>query len=81
MRAEGQSFLVASVTPHRYWNATIDGAPAVLQNANVGFQGVVVPAGTHTIRFRYSNPLFAIFGAFSIISFLLVIIMMIYHDY
>ncbi|MDQ6803134.1 MAG: YfhO family protein [Acidobacteriota bacterium] len=81
VRAEGQAFLVASVTPHRYWNATIDGAPAPLQTANVGFQGVIVPAGTHTIRFRYGNPLFAIFGAISIISFLLVIIMMIYHDY
>jgi hypothetical protein len=81
VRADGKAFLVASVTPHRYWNVTIDGAPATLQNANVGFQGVIVPAGTHTIRFRYSNPLFAIFGAVSIISFLLVIIMMIYHDY
>jgi hypothetical protein len=81
VRADGKAFLVASVTPHRYWNVTIDGTPATLQNANVGFQGVIVPAGTHTIRFRYSNPLIAIFGAVSIISFLLVIMMMIYHDY
>ena len=80
-RSDGKAFLVASVTPHRYWRVTIDGTPAQLQLANVGFQGVIVPAGTHTIRFRYSNPLFAIFGAISIISFLLVIIMMIYHDY
>ncbi|HEY8180736.1 MAG TPA: hypothetical protein VII32_00745, partial [Thermoanaerobaculia bacterium] len=81
VRADGKAFLVASATPHRYWNVTIDGAAATPQNANVGFQGVIVPAGTHTIRFRYSNPLIAIFGAVSIISFLLVIIMMIYHDY
>jgi uncharacterized membrane protein YfhO len=81
VRADGQAFLVASVTPHRYWNVTIDGAPAALQTVNVGFQGVIVPAGTHTVRFRYNNPLIAIFGAVSIISFLLVIMMMIYHDY
>jgi uncharacterized membrane protein YfhO len=81
VRADGQAFLIASVTPHRYWNVTIDGAPAALQTANVGFQGVIVPAGMHTVRFRYNNPLLAIFGALSIISFLLVIMMMIYHDY
>ncbi|HYS54878.1 MAG TPA: hypothetical protein VER58_14060 [Thermoanaerobaculia bacterium] len=81
VRAEGQSFLVASVTPHRYWKATIDGAPAALQTANIGFQGLVVPAGRHAIRLAYSNPLFAICGVISVISFLLSIIMMIYHDY
>ena len=81
VHAGGQAFLVASVTPHRYWNVTIDGTPAALQTVNVGFQGVIVPAGTHTVRFRYNNPLIAIFGAVSIISFLLVIMMMIYHDY
>jgi hypothetical protein len=81
LRSEGNALLVASVTPHRYWHATIDGAPASLQTVNVGFQGVIVPAGSHTVRFRYSNPLFAICGAISIISFLLVIIMMIYHEH
>ncbi|PYQ49835.1 MAG: hypothetical protein DMF59_12420 [Acidobacteria bacterium] len=81
VRADGQSFLVASVTPHRYWKAAIDGRPAALQVANVGFQGLVVPDGAHSIRFTYSNPLFAICGVISIISFLIAIIMMIYHDH
>ena len=81
VRADGQSFLVASVTPHRYWKATIDGTPATLQVANVGCQGLVVPGGAHSIRFTYSNPLFAICGLISIISFLIAIIMMIYHDH
>src|SRR5205085_6782427 len=53
VRAEGRAFLFASVTPHRYWSATIDGAAARIETANVGFQGVVVPPGTHTIRFEY----------------------------
>jgi hypothetical protein len=79
VRTEGQAFLVASVTPHRYWKVTIDGAPASLQAANLGFQGVTVPSGTHTIHFRYSNPLFAVAAAISIISLLISIIVMIYH--
>ncbi len=74
VRAGGRAFLVASVTPHRYWRATIDGAPAMLQIANVGFQGLIVPAGTHSIAFRYRNPLLAIFGAISIASLVAAIV-------
>ncbi len=73
--------LVASMTPHRYWRATIDGKPVPIQTVNIGFQGVIVPPGTHTIRFSYFNPLFAICGAISIISLLIAIITMIYHDH
>jgi hypothetical protein len=81
VRSDGRSLLVASVTPHRYWRATIDGAPATIQTANLGFQGVVVPAGAHKVVFQYRNPLIAIFGVISIISFLIAIMMMIYHDH
>ncbi len=72
-RAAGQAFLVASVTPHRYWRATIDGALAHLQTANLGFQGVIVPRGEHTVRFDYNNPLFAVFGAISIFCLIVAI--------
>jgi hypothetical protein len=68
VRAGGRAFLVASVTPHRYWRATVDGAPVTLQIANVGFQGLIVPQGTHTIAFRYRNPLFVLFGFVSLVS-------------
>jgi uncharacterized membrane protein YfhO len=81
VRTEGEGLLVASVTPHRYWRATIDGKPAKLIIANIGLQAVLVPAGSHTIRFDYFNPLFAICGAISIISLLISIIVMIYHDH
>jgi len=72
--------LVRSVTPHRYWRATIDGKSAPILTANIGLQAIVVPPGAHRIVFQYRNPLFAICGAISIISFLLSIIIMIYHD-
>lgn len=55
VEAAGQSYLVASVTPHRYWRVTIDGAPAELHVTNVGYQGVVVPAGRHRVRMEYAN--------------------------
>jgi hypothetical protein len=54
----GRAFLVISVTPHKYWNVTIDGARAETVPTNIGFQGVAIPiAGRHTIRMRYHNPL------------------------
>ena len=76
VRTEGQSFLVASVTPHKYWQASIDGLAVPLRTANLGFQGVVVPPGEHTVAFEYHNPLFAVFGSLSILC---LIIVAIYH--
>jgi uncharacterized membrane protein YfhO len=81
VRTDGQALLFASVTPHRYWRVTIDGAPARILTANIGFQAVVVPPGTHSVSFDYFNPLLAVSAVLSIISFLIVIIIMIYHDH
>jgi hypothetical protein len=64
----GRAFLVASVTGHRYWSATIDGNPAPLIATNLAFQGLVVPAGAHTVEMRYRNPLVAIGGVISLFS-------------
>jgi len=58
--AGGRAFLVASVTGHRYWSATVDGQPATLVATNLAYQGLIVPAGTHTISLRYRNPLIPI---------------------
>ncbi len=57
IEAEGRALLVMSVTPHRYWKATIDGRPAELQVVNIGYQGAVVPPGRHVVAMRYANPL------------------------
>jgi len=35
------------------WKVRIDGAPAALLRVNAVFQGVVVPAGRHTVDFEY----------------------------
>lgn len=55
--AEGESFLIAAITGHKYWRATIDGREAKILPANVGFQGLFVSAGSHVIEMRYRNPL------------------------
>jgi predicted nucleic acid-binding protein len=64
----GRAFLVASVTGHRYWSATIDGESAPLIATNIAYQGLVVPPGTHTIAMRYRNPFVPIGGAISVIA-------------
>lgn len=68
--AAGQAFLIMSVTPHKYWTITTDGQKAQAVITNVGYQGVVVPAGHHVVAMRYSNPLVAIGGVISIATLL-----------
>lgn len=70
VRAAGKAFLVLSVTGHKYWSATIDSQKVPIIPTNVAFQGVVVPAGTHTIELRYRNPLVGISGAVSLLTLL-----------
>jgi hypothetical protein len=46
-------FLVNSMTFSDDWKAEIDGRPAELTPADGIFQGVLLPAGEHTVSFRY----------------------------
>jgi uncharacterized membrane protein YfhO len=55
--SRGKGFLVMSVTPHKYWRITLDGKPVPAIVANIGFQGVVVPAGRHRVEMAYRNDL------------------------
>lgn len=38
------------------WSARLDGRPAALRRANLLFQAVVVPGGTHRVEFSYEPP-------------------------
>lgn len=67
----GEGFLVMSVTPHKYWRITIDGLPAAAVVTNIGYQGLVVPAGPHRIEMRYVNELVRIGVAISIATVIL----------
>ena len=53
----GQGFLVMSVTPHKYWQITVDGARATPVVTNIAYQGVVVTPGRHRIEMHYRNEL------------------------
>ncbi|HEV2719083.1 MAG TPA: YfhO family protein, partial [Thermoanaerobaculia bacterium] len=66
--AAGRALLVIAVTPHRYWRATIDGAPAPLIRANVGFQAMEIPRGRHHVAMRYRNPLVVACAIVSLIA-------------
>ena len=59
VEAAGKAFLVMSVTPHKYWRITIDGTRVEPLIANIGYQGIVVPAGKHRVAMRYRNDLAA----------------------
>jgi hypothetical protein len=71
----GRGFLVMSVTPHKYWRIFIDGkeSPAVV--TNIGYQGVVVPAGRHRVEMRYRNGLAATSLKISIGSLLVLVLL------
>lgn len=71
VESSGNAALILSITPHKYWQAAIDGAPAMLQRANVGFQALLVPAGRHHVAMRYRNPLVIWCGALSTLSVLI----------
>src|SRR5581483_1739077 len=57
VESQGRALLVASITPEKHWHATIDGKPATLRVANIGYQALEVPAGKHKVVMTYRNPL------------------------
>lgn len=54
--ADGRALLVLSVTPHRYWRATVDGRPARIMTVNAGFSGIFLDGGRKRVVLEYRNP-------------------------
>lgn len=54
---EKDSLVFFSVPYSEGFTATVNGSPAEIIRANVGFMAVVVPAGDSTIRFSYHTPM------------------------
>jgi hypothetical protein len=50
---EADGILVLNDVWHPWWRVTVDGAEAELLKANAVFRAVVVPRGTHTVRFSF----------------------------
>lgn len=53
VQATDCGFLVLNDAWHRWWTATVDGAPAPVLRANVIFRAVQVPAGASRVEFRF----------------------------
>jgi len=74
VESSGQGFLVMSVTPHKYWRITVDGARVTPVVTNIGYQGIVVMPGRHRVEMVYSNDLVKFGGAISASAVLLLAI-------
>ena len=64
----GPALLMSSTTHHKYWRATVDGAPTPVIQTNVAYQGVRVPTGRHKVIFRYRNDVLMIAMGISAIA-------------
>jgi hypothetical protein len=48
-----EGLVIMATEPAAGWQVAVDGAPAALRRCNLLHQGVLVPAGRHTVVFRY----------------------------
>jgi hypothetical protein len=56
VEAQAAAMLMLSEIWDPGWIATVDGAPAAIQQVNYVFQGIAVPTGRHVVDVRYSPP-------------------------
>ena len=64
--AAGPALAVMAQTYYHDWRAEIDGQPAPLLRANVAFQAVPVPAGTHRVHVFFQDQAFQLGAVISI---------------
>jgi hypothetical protein len=56
--SQARSLLVLADPYYPGWRVTVDGQPATIIPADHAFRGVVLPAGSHTVRFWYVDDRF-----------------------
>jgi hypothetical protein len=54
---DAPAWLVLADTDYPGWRAEIDGQPAPVLRANAAFRALLLPPGTHVVRFIYDPPL------------------------
>ena len=64
-RAEVPSVLLVNDKYDLDWKAFVDGRPAALMRANYIMRGVMVPAGSHTVEFRFRPSIGALYVTIS----------------
>jgi len=70
--SHGDGLLFLSVPFSTGWAATVDGAAVTPVRANVGFTGIPVGDGTHTVEMKYTTPGLRLGAAVSLIALLIV---------
>jgi len=60
--ADSTFLLMVAESWYPHWRVEVDGEEAPLLRVNGGFLGAAVPAGEHTVRFRYQVPWYQVLG-------------------
>ncbi|MBI4318963.1 MAG: oligosaccharide flippase family protein, partial [Chloroflexi bacterium] len=68
------ALLVLADTYFPGWHATVDGVEATIYKVNYNFRGVPVPAGKHTVSFKYSPLSFQVGLLASLVSIAVVVL-------
>ncbi len=68
--AAAPALLVLAATHDANWRAFVDGEPAPIIRTNYLHQGVLLPAGTHRVRFEYRDDALALGALISAITLL-----------
>lgn len=72
--------LVFFSVPHEAgWSATVNGQPAIIEKANIGFMAVRVPAGTSEIRFNYMTNGLPLGLLIALIAFIVLVLYVLLH--
>ncbi|MBL0128723.1 MAG: hypothetical protein IPP83_14970 [Flavobacteriales bacterium] len=67
--AAGPRLLVLQQSHYPGWEVSVDGESTPLLHVNIAAMAVEVPAGVHTVRFRYRKPIVPWLLAISLITF------------
>jgi hypothetical protein len=73
VECEGPSLLVANVTPHEYWKASIGNEDVEIVTVNLAYSGVRIPAGTHVVAFDYRNPIVSLGAVITFVALLVLL--------
>lgn len=68
INSDSNNLLFFSVPYDKGWSATVNGRPAEIVKANVGFMAVEIPEGESEIRFNYETPGWSLGVKISIVS-------------
>jgi len=66
--ADSEAILVLADSHYPGWKAFVDGKQEVIRRANLFFRAVPLPAGNHTVEFRYEPRSFAIGLVISVVT-------------